>query len=1129
MSSQADFDFGNALVELDLAPLDIVRDALKTLKGSTRNNDSLERILLEKRIITHEQAALARRRLKGSTQPSGAPDIPNYQILDVLGSGGAGTVYRAKQLSMDRIVAIKVLLPRLAKDQAYLDRFFREARAAARLSHPNLIVAHDVGAHQGLYYLVMEYVSGATLQQLLDSQGSLEESRVVDVAIQVAKALEVAHRNGMVHRDVKPANIILGSDGLAKLFDLGLAREGLGASEGKAVGTPRYISPEQAKDAPNIDIRSDLYSLGATMYHLVTGQLPFPAETGAQMLAKHVAEKLVPAHVRNPRVSQELSAIISRLMEKRPGDRIQRPQDLITALETIRTRRARQAPKPAPAAISAPTPFPRPMPLRPASSYRRYRSGGGGKIVAVILLIGALAGVWFLKDRIIAAFESRDITKLGTPPPPKVDQAALDAAARRELEELDAVAKADTGFQAIETILQNFDEYRRRHRGTSWDTAAMDRRGEYQERADVVAQGELKGIRDREKELLAAGKSRDVHQLYSRFSSRFLETTSAGRIVKDELRELSNRILEQFTRDKAHLQERVRERKYDEALALLSAMEEYALPDQLLELRDRRQAVEGLRKVGEGSAAAVEARDNYLKLDVRLRDAFANRRYRDAIQALTEFLYGEWTEAEKAFVRVEGVDYDALKKELEANPLELNNLLIRIEKGMGDPANLAEATTAQSILLDFRNAVSLELFKARIAEGLERTAKATPRETWTLVGKGSKKGHFEKRDKAVFWVPEGGKAAEVDPWTLADVDLVALAARSWAPERDQAAASAETDPVFHLRAGLLHNFARAGTIGAAHAERHFKAAAAGGVKGVKVYLSDLSAALAKLAEQEASSRFEEAKGQIAQGQTATARTILEELAARTGVKFVEEHRVEIERMLSDIRTSLTQGRKFEEAFRGKVEALDEKRIRVFYDFTDKAQGEMFEMVTLDGKLKGRWKSDRGMLEAQAGTSVSSASRWKPQITGDVEVEYDLVAMEDPQNIATDLYYKPGTDRYYGVTFGLDLVIGNMEELMQIPNTAVVKYPTDFQPARAKLPAEWDKLRSRLVGAPVTDFRLEKKKKARVKIARIGKKLSVSVDGKLIWDAEDAEYTTGYLLFFSDCRAQIDNLAITFTP
>ncbi|HKS15988.1 MAG TPA: serine/threonine-protein kinase, partial [Planctomycetota bacterium] len=899
MSTQADFDFGNALVELDLAPLDIVRDALKTLKESTRANESLERILLEKRIINHEQAALARRRLKGG-QPTGAPEIPNYQILDVLGSGGAGTVYRARQVSMDRIVAIKVLSPRLAKDQNYLDRFFREARAAAKLSHPNLIVAHDVGAHAGTYYMVMEYVAGATLQQLLDSQGALEESRVVDVAIQVSKALEVAHRNGMIHRDVKPANILLGSDGQAKLFDLGLAREGVGASEGKAVGTPRYISPEQAKDSPNVDIRSDLYSLGATMYHLVTGQLPFQAETGQQMLAKHVAEKLVPAHVRNPKVSTDLSAIISRLMEKHPDNRIQRPADVIAALESIRSRRARPAPKPAPAPIAAPTPFPRPMPM--PIRYSRPRSGGGGKIVAILVLVGIGIGIFMFKDRITEAFKTRDFTKLTAPPGPRPDQVAFDEAARRELADLDASANADGAFEAIAGILNGYDEYRQKHRGTSHDTAAVASRTAYLKRAEVVAQGEMRKIREQEQALLAAGKYRDVHQLYSRFPARFLETTPTGSDVKDELKGLAERISEQYTRDKAQLQERLRERKYDEALALISAMEEYALPDQLIEVGEKRRALEGLRKVGEGSAAAMEVRDKYLLLDARLRDSLATKRFREAIQALAEFLFGEWSNAEKPLLRVEGVDYEALKAELEAKPIDLQKVLGRIEAGMGDPANLAEASTAQSVLLDLRNAVSLELFKARVMEGLERTAKAVPRETWTPAGLSAKKGWFERRDKGLFWVPEGGKSAEIDPWVqLVPADLVALAARAWAPERAAAQAAAEADPIFHLRAGLLHNFARAGTVGAAHAERHFKAAAMGGVKGVKVYLSDLSASLEKLAEQEAASRFTEAKGLIAQGQTGTARTILEELSVRRGVKFVEENRTEIERMLSDIR------------------------------------------------------------------------------------------------------------------------------------------------------------------------------------------------------------------------------------
>ncbi|HTF56568.1 MAG TPA: serine/threonine-protein kinase, partial [Planctomycetota bacterium] len=375
MSNQSDFDFGNALVELDLAPLDRVREGLKILRESPRAGDSLERVLLERGVITPDKAAMAHRRLKeagsGSSQnpeekgPPGAPEIPGYRIIGELGSGTAGTVYRARQLSMDRTVAIKVLAPRLAKDHAYLDRFFREAKAAARLSHPNLITAHDVGANKGVFYIVMEYVEGATLQQMLDSRGALDEALVVDAGLQVAKALEVAHRHGLVHRDVKPANILMGSTGVAKLCDLGLARQaGSEDAEGRAVGTPRYISPEQARDDAGVDIRSDLYSLGATMYHLVTGQVPFQAQTGPQMLAKHVAERLVPARERNPRVSAELSAVISRLMEKNPAQRIQRPSDLVTALESIKLSTARAPARrkevfPSPATTQAAMPVPR--------------------------------------------------------------------------------------------------------------------------------------------------------------------------------------------------------------------------------------------------------------------------------------------------------------------------------------------------------------------------------------------------------------------------------------------------------------------------------------------------------------------------------------------------------------------------------------------------------------------------------------------------------------------------------------------------------------------------------------------------------------------------------------------------
>ncbi|HEY3225489.1 MAG TPA: serine/threonine-protein kinase, partial [Planctomycetota bacterium] len=580
MSTQADFDFGNALVELDLAPLDRVREGLKILRESSRAGDSLERILLERGLITPEKAAMAHRRLKeaGSVPPQtpeeksppGAPEIPGYRIIAELGSGTAGTVYRARQLSMDRTVAIKVLAPRLAKDHAYLDRFFREAKAAARLSHPNLITAHDVGAHKGTFYIVMEYVEGATLQQMLDSRGTLDEALVVDAGLQVAKALEVAHRHGLVHRDVKPANILLGSTGVAKLCDLGLARQsGREDPEGRAVGTPRYISPEQARDDPGVDIRSDLYSLGATMYHLVTGQIPFQAETGPQMLAKHVSERLVPARERNPRVSAPLSAVISRLMEKNPAQRIQRPSDLVTALESIKASaarvpaRPREIVRPSPATTQAPMPVPRLMPPRAPLSYGRRRGGGAGKYVAFLVIVGLGVGAWFYRDQIGSAISTRDPSKLipgPLNPTPGPDAAALEEAARKDLEELDEAAAQDASFENLPGVLKRFEDFRRRYRDTKCELEAMDRRSSYLKRADLVAQAELESIRDREKELLAADRYRDVHQLYSRFPKKFLDTTPTGDEVRKRLNALAERISEKFAKHKRDLQELIRQR-----------------------------------------------------------------------------------------------------------------------------------------------------------------------------------------------------------------------------------------------------------------------------------------------------------------------------------------------------------------------------------------------------------------------------------------------------------------------------------------------------------------------------------------------------------------------------------------
>jgi serine/threonine-protein kinase len=268
-------------------------------------------------------------------------DIPGFLILERIGRGCMGVVYKARQTSVDRIVAVKILLPSLAKNPSYVQRFVREAKMAAALSHPNLVSVIDAGAANGLYYFVMEYVDGKTVGERLHDIGRYDEKEALRIALDVAEALQHAHEQGLIHRDVKPDNIMIHRD-RAKLADLGLARPTTDerwalAEAGLAVGTPFYISPEQARGEVQIDIRTDLYSLGATLYHLVTGRPPFQGETSAEVTRQHADFNITappPDHL-NDNISSGFGVVVETLLAKDRKLRYQQPRDLIHDLKNL--------------------------------------------------------------------------------------------------------------------------------------------------------------------------------------------------------------------------------------------------------------------------------------------------------------------------------------------------------------------------------------------------------------------------------------------------------------------------------------------------------------------------------------------------------------------------------------------------------------------------------------------------------------------------------------------------------------------------------------------------------------------------------------------------------------------------
>jgi serine/threonine-protein kinase len=277
----------------------------------------------------------------GDTMSHSLQQIPGFHILQKIGAGAMASVYKAKQLSLDRIVAIKVLPKRLSEDPAFVERFNKEGRAAAKLSHNNIVQAIDVGEYAGYHYFVMEYVDGKTVHEGQAKDRAYPEAKALDIVIQIAEALQHAHARGLIHRDVKPKNVMITRDGTAKLADMGLAREvadveAAAAEKGRAFGTPYYISPEQIRGVENVDFRADIYSLGATLYHMVTGRVPFEGATPAEIMHKHLREPLIPPDHLNSALSTGLAEVVERAMAKKRERRYQSTSDMLQDLERVR-------------------------------------------------------------------------------------------------------------------------------------------------------------------------------------------------------------------------------------------------------------------------------------------------------------------------------------------------------------------------------------------------------------------------------------------------------------------------------------------------------------------------------------------------------------------------------------------------------------------------------------------------------------------------------------------------------------------------------------------------------------------------------------------------------------------------
>ncbi len=330
---------GRLVVEQGLATNDDVEKArAHQVAHDDPSQKSLAEVLVGHGAITHGQMSRLRRQVEAERS---GQQIPGFRVLGKLGAGAMAAVFKARQISLDRDVAIKVLPRKFNQNKEFIERFYAEGRAAAQMNHPNIVQAYDVGRAGEFHYFVMEYVEGGTVHDVIAHDKRFEERDALDIIINIADALEHAHDKGLIHRDVKPKNIMRTPSGIAKLADLGLARaiddkEAALAEKGKAYGTPYYISPEQIRGEVNVGPQADIYSLGATLYHMVTGSVPYNGKSPKEVMEKHLSEELIaPDHV-NPKLSAGISEVIEMMMAKSRKKRYRTAKDVLVDLRAVR-------------------------------------------------------------------------------------------------------------------------------------------------------------------------------------------------------------------------------------------------------------------------------------------------------------------------------------------------------------------------------------------------------------------------------------------------------------------------------------------------------------------------------------------------------------------------------------------------------------------------------------------------------------------------------------------------------------------------------------------------------------------------------------------------------------------------
>ena len=634
--------------------------SIEELGGSASAPDMLQRRgqLDDRRIgLIHQAVAASKTATKVPTH------LGRFELIDKIGQGGMGSVFKAREADRDRVVALKVLSPRLARSDEFVARFRREARAAARLNHPNIVAAIDVGEDQGFHYFAMEFVEGESLADLLGREGRLPEARALAIAADVARALDHAHTHGIVHRDIKPDNILLGADGTVHVADFGLAKPiGSGAPPGERerfVGTPSYVAPEQLRSQADIDCRADIFSLGVTLFQMLTGELPFKGATPIAVAAAILTEPLPSVRSVRSDVRIATACVVEKAAAKDRTARFATPAELVAALAPATGHArpvARATALPAGhAAARGGRPSARAVPRRRAPSRRRRFAFATAVITLVGISLHVIIFFWLFPN-VLRNRDSRRTRRSGTAPTtsapvyvpdvsitPRTSTPADDAVAvslRRALE-----AAADFASRKPRAYASQIARYRQALDGFGGDKAremsfagrraVLDGRREVQRIRDAARTAALAVLDQRMAHadaLLNKGKVAEALRLFDTLPT---ELRTAG--GEDELRKCRQRYQQRAVEAFAALHDRaqtlVAQDKLDQAKSIYATARDWGVPE--VTRRVDAAVAEIDAAIADRTAKVTEAaREAYPKTVTTVVERMAARDYAGARKVL---------------------------------------------------------------------------------------------------------------------------------------------------------------------------------------------------------------------------------------------------------------------------------------------------------------------------------------------------------------------------------------------------------------------------------------------------------------------------------------------------------------